>query len=116
MKLLFDENVSHRLAHSLSTEFPGSTHVRDVELRGADDRQIWDYARDQGFAIVSKDTDFRERRYVDGAPPKVVWLDVGNAGTEATEGLLRNERERIERFGTSEESSFLILSLGAKAV
>ena len=116
MKLLFDENVSHRLAHSLSTEFPESMHVRDVELRGTDDRQIWDYARDQGFAIVSKDTDFRERSYVDGAPPKVVWLDVGNADTEAIEGLLRNERERVERFGTSEESSFLILSLGAKAV
>jgi predicted nuclease of predicted toxin-antitoxin system len=116
VKLLFDENVSHRLAPSLSTEFPGSTHVRDVGLRGADDRQIWDYARDQGFAIVSKDTDFRERSYVAGAPPKVVWLDVGNAGTEAIEGLLRNERARVERFAASEESSFLILSLGVKAV
>lgn len=80
MKLLFDENVSHRLPESLANEFPDSAHVRTAGLRGADDRQIWDYARDQGFAIVSKDTDFRERSYVDGAPPKVVWLDVGNAG------------------------------------
>jgi len=85
-------------------------------LRGADDRQIWDYDRDQGFAIVSKDIDFRERSYVEGAPPKVVWLDVGNADTEAIEGLVRGERERLERFAASEEASFLILSLGAKAV
>lgn len=72
MKLLFDENVSHRLPESLANEYPGSMHVRTVGLRGADDRRIWDYSRDQGFAIVSKDTDFRERSYVDGAPPKVV--------------------------------------------
>jgi predicted nuclease of predicted toxin-antitoxin system len=100
----------------LANEFPGSTHVRTAGLRGADDGQIWDYASDHGFAIVSKDTDFRERSYVDGAPPKVVWLDVGNAGTEAIEGLLRQERDRVERFAASEESSFLILSIGAKAV
>ena len=72
--------------------------------------------RDEGSAIVSKDTDFRERSYVDGAPPKIVWLDVGNAGTEAIEGLLRRERARVERFAASEEWSFLILSLGTKAV
>src|SRR5207253_6621309 len=73
---------------------------------------IWEYARKEGFAIVSKDTDFRERSYLEGAPPKIVWLDVGNAGTKAIEGLLRREHDRIERFVESEESSVLILSLG----
>ncbi len=63
---------------------------------------------------MSKDADFRERSYVEGAPPKIVWLDVGNVGTEAIEGLLRRERERVERFAASEESSFLILSLEAR--
>jgi predicted nuclease of predicted toxin-antitoxin system len=116
VKLLFDENVSPQLALMLSEEFPGSTHVSTAGLRGADDQQIWDYARNEGFALVSKDTDFRERSYVEGAPPKVVWLDVGNSGTEAIEELLRNERERVERFAASEESSFLILSLGSKAI
>jgi predicted nuclease of predicted toxin-antitoxin system len=116
VKLLFDENLSPRLAQTLSEEFPGSIHVRTAGLRGAEDQQIWDYARNSGFAIVSKDTDFRERSYVEGAPPKVVWLDVGNAGTKAIEELLRNERERVERLAVSEESSFLILSLGSKAV
>ncbi len=116
MKLLFDENVSPRLPRTLAGEFPGSTHVRGAGLRGAEDAQIWDYARNRGFAIVSKDADFRERSYVEGAPPKIVWLDVGNAGTEAIEGLLRRERERVERFAASEESSFLILSLETRAV
>ena len=116
MKLLFDENVSHRLAQTLSDVFPGSSHLRSVGLRGKEDRQIWEYARKEGFAIVSKDTDFRERSYVEGAPPKVVWLDVGNAGTKAIEGLLRREHERVDRFAESDESSVLILSLGPNAV
>ena len=69
-----------------------------------------------GFAIVSKDTDFRERSYVEGFPPKIIWLDVGNAGTTAIAELLQRERQRVERFGTLEESSLLILSIGVSAV
>lgn len=116
MKLLFDENVSPRLVGRLADEFPGSSHVRSIGLRGAEDRRIWDHARNEGFAIVSKDTDFRERSYLEGAPPKIVWLDVGNAGTKAIEGLLRHHRERLQGFAKSDESSLLILSLGPNAV
>lgn len=56
-----------------------------ADLLVVEDPQMWDYARNEGFAIVSKDTDFRERSHVEGAPPKIVWLDVGNAGTETIE-------------------------------
>jgi len=62
--------------------------------------------------IVSKDTDFRERSYVEGFPPKIIWLDVGNAGTASTFELLRRERQRIEHFEKQEESSLPILSIG----
>ena len=116
MKLLFDENVSPKLVGGLASEFPGSAHVRNVGLRGAEDQRIWDQARTKGFAIVSKDTDFRERSYVEGFPPKVIWLDVGNASTAAIVELLRGERQRVERFDTLEETSLLILSIGASAV
>lgn len=68
MKLLFDENLSSKLLGHLAGEYPGSQHVRDVRLRGAEDHRIWDYARAQGFIIVSKDTDFRDRSYVEGFP------------------------------------------------
>lgn len=116
MKLLFDENVSPRLVTVLASEFSGSAHVRDVRLLGAADHRLWDYASTHGFAIVSKDTDFRDRSYVEGFPPKIIWLDVGNAGTGAIAELLRGERERIEHFEASSELSMLILSLGASAV
>ena len=116
MKLLFDENVSGDLVGILTHEFPGSTHVRDVGLRGAEDRQIWHHARIHGFLIVSKDTDFRERSYVEGFPPKVVWLDVGNSGTAAIAELLRRERRRLAHFDEQEEASVLILSIGPTSI
>lgn len=66
MKLLFDENVSPRLVVSLAAEYPASAHVRNVGLRGAEDHQICDYACAEQFAVVSKDSDFRDRSYVHG--------------------------------------------------
>ena len=116
MKLLFDENVSHTLVGIVAHEFPGSVHVRDISLRGAEDGQIWGHARSHGFVIVSKDTDFRERSYVEGFPPKIIWLDVGNAGTMAIAELLRREHQRVQQFEQQEETSVLILSLGPIAI
>jgi predicted nuclease of predicted toxin-antitoxin system len=81
VKLLFDENLSHKLVGILVHEFPGCAHVRELGLRAAEDVQIWDHAQTAGLVIVSKDTDFRERSYIEGFPPKIIWLDVGNAGT-----------------------------------
>ena len=116
MKLLLDENLSPRLVEILADDYPGSAHVTRVGLRGASDQRIWEHARDHGFAIASKDTDFRERSFVEGFPPKVIWLDVGNAGTDAVGALLRGGRERAEAFETENETSLLILSIGAAAV
>ena len=116
MRLLFDENLSHTLVGILAHEFPGSSHVRDIGLRAAEDHRIWNHARTHGLAIASKDTDFRERSYLEGFPPKVVWLDVGNSGTAAIAELLRRERRRLEQFEKQEEASLLILSIGATAI
>jgi predicted nuclease of predicted toxin-antitoxin system len=111
VKLLFDENLSPRLPELLRGEFPGSAHARDVGLLGADDSWVWDYARDKGFAIVSKDNDFRQRSFLDGAPPKIIWLSVGNAGTVAIADLLREQHPQIVMFEVHAESSLLVLAL-----
>jgi predicted nuclease of predicted toxin-antitoxin system len=116
VKLLFDANLSHKLVGILARDFPGCAHVRDLGLRAAEDGQIWDHARVQGLTIVSKDTDFRERSYVEGFPPKIIWLDVGNAGAAAIAELFRRERPRVEHFERQEEASLLILSIGPAAI
>ena len=56
-------------------------HVETAGLRRATDEAIWRFARDHGFAILSKDDDFSSLALVRGAPPKVIWLQIGNAPT-----------------------------------
>ena len=43
--LLFDENISPRLADTLTHIYPGAVHVNAIGLDKAFDRDIWDYAR-----------------------------------------------------------------------
>jgi predicted nuclease of predicted toxin-antitoxin system len=116
VKIIFDANLSPALVTGLRAAYPGSTHVRDVNLRSASDAQIWEYAKTHGFAIASKDTDFRDRSFVEGFPPKVIWLDVGNAGTAQIVTLLQGQQHRIETFAGATDASLLILSIGASAV
>ena len=78
MKLLFDENLSHKLVRLLEDLFPNSIHVRDVDLKSADDTLVWEYAKDNGLILVSKDADMHQRSFLFGPPPKVVWVRVGN--------------------------------------
>ena len=64
MKLLFDENLSPRLLDILAADFPDSTHIERLKMRGATDAAIWAYARDHGYTIVSKDNDFRQHAFL----------------------------------------------------
>ena len=109
MKLLFDQNLSHRLVQVLQKEYPDSRHVREAGLQEATDAVVWQYAAQQGFAIVTKDADFHQRSFLFGHPPKVVWLRVGNASTAKIEALLRRRAADVDAFCTDQESAFLIL-------
>ena len=111
MKLLFDENLSPRLVRLVSSEFPGSQHVDVFGLRARPDREIWEAARDGGWILVSKDDDSQQLAFLHGAPPKVVWLRVGNADTARIAELLVESRGRLTRF--VEDSEEAILALGA---
>lgn len=109
MKLLFDENLSPSLVGALGDLFPQSAHVRDLELKSAPDRQVWDYAARFGFTVVSKDADFRQRAFLYGAPPKVIWIGLGNCSTPEIATLLRERHEDMEAFSRSKDAAFLVL-------
>jgi predicted nuclease of predicted toxin-antitoxin system len=110
MKLLFDQNLSYRLVALLASEYPGSLHVRDVGLNAADDQAVWQFAIQQGLAIVSKDSDFQQRALLKGHPPKVVWVRLGNCTTAAVADLLRARQTDLLAFEADATASFLILS------
>ena len=73
MKLLLDQNLSRHLVRRLATQFPDSQHVAAVRLDVATDREVWDYAADHQYVIVSKDSDFRQLAFLLGPPPKAIW-------------------------------------------
>lgn len=110
MKLLFDQNLSHKLARRLSDLFPDSIHVRDVGLEAADDQAVWRYALANQFTIVSKDDDFHQLSFARGAPPKVIGLSLGNCSTDQIEALFRWRVDVIRAFVADEDASYLSLA------
>lgn len=110
MKLLFDENLSDQLMRRLADLFPDSVHVRDVGLKAADDPVVWDYAKNNGLMIESKDSDMHQRSFVFGHPPKIIWVRLGNCSTSDVEELLRKSFSAFEVFYEDDYASFLILS------
>ncbi len=111
MKLLLDENLSPRLVEILSRAYPGSRHVEHLGLRGKPDHEIWDHAARGDFILVSKDNDFRQLSFLQGAPPKVVWLSVGDAGTRVIADLLLRSTARLLTFQEDEDETSLELAL-----
>lgn len=110
MKLLFDQNLSAALVARLGDVFPGSQHVRLLGLDQADDASIWNYAAAQGFAILSKDSDFQQRSILYGVPPKVIWLRAGNCSTAEIERLLRRHSVTLHTFAADPNEALLIVA------
>lgn len=108
MKFLFDENLSPQLVEALADSHPDSQHVHEHGLGASDDGDVWEYAKSHGFAVVTKDADFYKRSMRVGAPPKVIWLRVGNCRTAAVEMLLRNSEQTLTRFAGGEESCLML--------
>ena len=95
MKLLFDEHLSFKLVSRLNDIFPNSKHVSDVGLKFANDKDIWDYARNNKFTIVSKDSDFVDFADLYGHPPYLIWIRSGNIRVDQIEHLIRKYTIRI---------------------
>ena len=109
MRLPLDQNLSRHLVRQLTVEFPGSEHVTGVGLDTATDVEIWEYAADQGLVIVSKDSDCRQLAFLNGPPPKFVWLRLGNVSTLTMLETLRRHRNAIAAFSASADEALLVI-------
>ncbi len=108
MKLLFDENLSPKLPRLLLGEFPGSVHIRECGLKGRSDQEIWEFASTNGFTLVSKDGDFYQRNLLFGAPPKLIWLCLGNCTRQQVLELLLKHVNNIRALESAAESILLL--------
>ncbi len=94
MKLLLDENLSRRILPDLNKVFPESSQVALLGLNEASDKEIWEYAKKEGFVIVTQDADFHEFSLLSKNPPLVIWLRCGNQNKQVIrDKLLSNQKE-----------------------
>ena len=76
-------------------------------LERVGDADIWAYAKQHGFTIVTKDADFAELALLRGYPPKVIWLNCGNVSNATVRRKLLDNAETIQRFIASVENGVL---------
>ncbi|NJM93466.1 MAG: DUF5615 family PIN-like protein [Cytophagales bacterium] len=109
MNLLFDQNISPRILRLLPPEFSQCQQVRYVGLENASDLEIFTFAKENNFAIVTFDSDFVDLYALYGSPPKVVYLNTGNLTTKHITNLLVNNSIRIIHYLNSDEDTILEL-------
>lgn len=98
MKLLFDQNISQRILKVLPEIYNGSTHVKMEGLINSPDRIIWEFAKKNGFIVVTQDSDFNELNSLLGFPPKIIWIRTGNLKTQTIIDMLIDNYLEILKF------------------
>jgi predicted nuclease of predicted toxin-antitoxin system len=109
MKLLFDQNLSPKLVNGLADIFPGSNHVFYLGMDESEDTEIWQYAKQNGFVLVTRDADFGDLSVLRGFPPNVIWIRRGNCSTKDIEGMLRENYDAIASLGQDEFTGMIPL-------
>lgn len=111
MKLLFDQNLSPRLVTRLADLYPDSQHVSFVSLDQADDRLLWEYANQNNFTVVTRDSDFSELIVLRGFPPKLVSLSFQSKISLQ----LTFDKDSLKNFSIFSKFSVVALDKGTEA-
>lgn len=99
MKILIDQNISFRLIQKIEATFPDITHVKYCNLSDANDFEIFIYAKNNQFkAILTLDEDFDNILLEHKAPPKVIWLRIGNTSTATLAEIMLQNADTIFDF------------------
>ena len=109
MKLLLDHNISHKLVTRLADIFPNSTQTRLLNFGRTNDPQLWLFAKAHDYVFVTKDKDVAELAILRGAPPKIIWLRMGNCTTVAVERTLRANIDAITELADDPDQAVLEL-------
>lgn len=89
MKLWIDAQLPPTLANWLTNNFPlEATALRELQLRDAQDTQIFEAARTANAVIMTKDSDFIDLVCRLGTPPQILWLTCGNVTNRNLRQLL----------------------------
>ena len=109
MNLLFDQNISPRILRVLPPELSNCEQVRFVGLENSSDFDIFLFARENDFAVVSFDSDFVDLNAMHGTPPKIIYLNTGNLTTKNVSELIGDNILRISHYLNTESDDILEL-------
>lgn len=107
MKLLLDQNISFRILNLIFEQYPHAKQIRSLGLENSNDLEIWQFAKENGFTIVTFDADFYDIASLKGHPPKIIWLRIGNTSTINIASVLRAKYITIKDFIESNENQNL---------
>ena len=108
MKLLLDANLSWRLISILKKTFGDCTHVNNTPLsHPAKDSEIWHFAKEHEYTIITQDSDFLNLLEIKGFPPKVILVKVGNINTEQMKAILLQAKNSIIELHNNDEYGLL---------
>ena len=105
MSLLFDQNISFKIISKIKSNFPEAKQVRQLGIENHSDLEIWKYAKENKFTIVTFDADFFDLANLKGHPPKIIWLRFGNTKTDFLANQLNTKNAIIKDFINSDEYS-----------
>ena len=103
MKLLFDQNISFRIVSKIANLFPEAKQVRELGIENYSDLEIWKFAKNNNFTIVTFDADFYDLTNLKGHPPKIIWLRFGNTKTSFLAESLNLRSSIIKDFITADQ-------------
>lgn len=109
MRLLFDQNISYRVVKQLKALFPDIIGVWEAGLINADDYEIWEYARQNSYSIVTFDKDIPAIGSVKGFPPKIIWLRTGNLSNPSLISLfVKHTTQFIDFIAKSDKGCLMV--------
>jgi len=87
-EVFFDQNISYKILKFIPNQFSASRTVKKEGLLNATDCEIWEFARRNGYIIVTNDSIFNDLNLLFGFPPKIIWIRTGNLATQNLASLL----------------------------
>jgi predicted nuclease of predicted toxin-antitoxin system len=111
MKFLLDQNISYKVGRLLEGAFGEVKHVRNLGLVDVPDLHIWQYAKANGYTIITFDSDFIDLSVLKASLPKVIWLKFGNAANLKVANKLISNQQAIAAFIQDEGDEILFLEI-----
>ena len=98
MKVLCDVHLPYRLVNHLRQRGVDATHVNRI-LHGSrtNDAALAAFADANGMVIITKDSDFRDRHFLNGSPSRLIRVTLGNLSNDALLALFDEHWEALAK-------------------